>query len=57
MTSIPQSPVVPIGVDMIGRRADSLADSNMLRLENLDTDLRPPLAAIESWAPFWTPED
>lgn len=35
-----------IGVDVMGDRADALADSSMLRLENLDTDLRPPAVAI-----------
>ena len=35
-----------IGVDKMGNAADALADSDMLRLENLDTDLRPPAEAI-----------
>ncbi|VVE59987.1 aspartate aminotransferase [Pandoraea captiosa] len=35
-----------IGVDRIGDAADALADPDMLRLENLDTDLRPPAAAL-----------
>lgn len=35
-----------IGVDVIGDRADALGDPEMLRLENLDTDLRPPAAAV-----------
>lgn len=35
-----------IGVDVMGDRADALADGSMLRLENLDTDLRPPAVAI-----------
>jgi aspartate/methionine/tyrosine aminotransferase len=35
-----------IGVDGIGDRADRLGDPDMLRLENLDTDLRPPPAAV-----------
>lgn len=35
-----------IGVDVMGDRADALADPSMLRLENLDTDLRPPAVAI-----------
>ncbi|SOD63579.1 Aspartate/methionine/tyrosine aminotransferase [Streptomyces zhaozhouensis] len=35
-----------IGVDALGDRADALADPELLRLENLDTDLRPPHAAL-----------
>ncbi|KAB8164233.1 aminotransferase class I/II-fold pyridoxal phosphate-dependent enzyme [Streptomyces sp. 3MP-14] len=35
-----------IGVDVLGDRADALADPELLRLENLDTDLRPPHAAL-----------
>ncbi len=35
-----------IGVDAVGDRADALGDPGMLRLENLDTDLRPPEAAL-----------
>lgn len=53
-----------IGVDIMGDRADALHDDSLLRLENLDTDVRPPavatartLAAIEedsanSYLPF-----
>lgn len=37
-----------IGVDGIGDRADRLGDPDMLRLENLDTDIRPPRAAVEA---------
>ena len=37
-----------IGVNVLGDRADALADPAMLRLENLDTDLRPPAAALEA---------
>jgi aspartate/methionine/tyrosine aminotransferase len=37
-----------IGVNVLGDRADALADPQMLRLENLDTDLRPPAAALEA---------
>lgn len=37
-----------IGVDRIGNAADAARDGEILRLENLDTDIRPPLAAIES---------
>lgn len=36
-----------IGVDAIGDAADAAADPDILRLENLDTDLRPPPVAIE----------
>ncbi|HST48507.1 pyridoxal phosphate-dependent aminotransferase [Jatrophihabitans sp.] len=36
-----------IGVNVVGNRADAAADSSMLRLENLDTDLRPPRVAVE----------
>jgi aspartate/methionine/tyrosine aminotransferase len=36
-----------IGVNVIGDRADALADPSMLRLENLDTDLRPPAVALD----------
>jgi aspartate/methionine/tyrosine aminotransferase len=35
-----------IGVDQIGDAADAAADPRFLRLENLDTDLRPPPAAL-----------
>lgn len=35
-----------IGVDVMGDRADAQADDALLRLENLDTDLRPPDVAI-----------
>ena len=31
-----------IGVDRMGNLADQLRDPEVLRLENLDTDLRPP---------------
>jgi aspartate/methionine/tyrosine aminotransferase len=37
-----------IGVNHVGDRADAINDPEMLRLENLDTDLPPPAAAIES---------
>ncbi len=37
-----------IGVDRMGDAADSAADPELLRLENLDTDLRPHAAAIEA---------
>jgi aspartate/methionine/tyrosine aminotransferase len=35
-----------IGVEQMGSLADSLADPALLRLENLDTDMRPPDAAV-----------
>jgi aspartate/methionine/tyrosine aminotransferase len=35
-----------IGVDVIGDAADAAADPDLLRLENLDTDLRPPAVAL-----------
>jgi len=35
-----------IGVDRVGDEADAARDPAMLRLENLDTDLRPPAAAL-----------
>ena len=35
-----------IGVNVLGDRADALADPAMLRLENLDTDLRPTECAL-----------
>jgi aspartate/methionine/tyrosine aminotransferase len=37
-----------IGVDKMGDAADAEHNRNILRLENLDTDVRPPLEAIES---------
>ncbi len=37
-----------IGVNVVGDRADATADPTMLRLENLDTDLRPPAIALEA---------
>ena len=36
-----------IGVDRLGNAADALADPSVLRLENLDTDLRPWPGALE----------
>lgn len=38
--------VPPIGVDAMGALADAAGDPAILRLENLDTDLRPPPAAL-----------
>jgi aspartate/methionine/tyrosine aminotransferase len=40
------SQIPGIGVDAVGDRADRLDDPAMLRLENLDTDIRPPAAAV-----------
>ncbi len=37
-----------IGVDVIGDAADAAADPDILRLENLDTDLRPPRVAVDT---------
>jgi aspartate/methionine/tyrosine aminotransferase len=36
-----------IGVDVVGAAADAAADPDILRLENLDTDLRPPQIALD----------
>jgi len=36
-----------IGVDRMGNAADAAADADILRLENLDTDIAPPAIAIE----------
>src|SRR4051812_46740034 len=36
-----------IGVNVVGNRADAAADESLLRLENLDTNLRPPRIAVE----------
>ena len=37
-----------IGVDRVGDAADALADPEILRLENLDVDVRPPRIAVEA---------
>ncbi|MDX1501328.1 MAG: pyridoxal phosphate-dependent aminotransferase [Thermoanaerobaculia bacterium] len=37
-----------IGVDRVGAAADRALDPELLRLENLDTDLRPPPGAVEA---------
>ena len=37
-----------IGVDRVGRLADQAHDPDLLRLENLDTDLRPPPGVVEA---------
>lgn len=39
--------ITQIGVEQMGDLADSLKDPDVLRLENLDTDLRPPQSALE----------
>lgn len=39
--------ITKIGVEQMGDLADSLKDPELLRLENLDTDLRPPKDALE----------
>lgn len=38
--------ITRIGVEQMGDLADSLKDADVLRLENLDTDLRPPPSAL-----------
>ena len=38
--------ITPIGVEQMGALADGLSSPDILRLENLDTDLRPPQEAI-----------
>jgi N-succinyldiaminopimelate aminotransferase len=39
--------ITKIGVEQMGDLADSLADPDVLRLENLDTDIAPPRSAVE----------
>ena len=39
--------ITKIGVEQMGDLADSLKDPNVLRFENLDTDLRPPQSALD----------
>ena len=39
--------ITPIGVEQMGELADRLDDPAVLRLENLDTDLRPPRSALD----------
>ena len=39
--------ITKIGVEVMGDLADKLSDSEVLRLENLDTDLRPPQSAVD----------
>ena len=38
--------ITKIGVEDMGALADSLDDPSILRLENLDSDLRPPKSAL-----------
>jgi aspartate/methionine/tyrosine aminotransferase len=40
--------ITKIGVEQMGDLADSLADPNVLRLENLDTNIPPPTEAIDT---------
>ncbi len=46
-----------IGVDKMGDAADLAADPEMLRLENLDTDLPPPEAALQATRAAITRDD
>ncbi len=46
MTGTRLRQVPGIGVDRMGAAADAAADPEILRLENLDSDLRPPAAAL-----------
>src|SRR5438876_172662 len=39
--------ITPVGVERMGDAADVLHDRTLLRPANLDTDLRPPAAALE----------
>jgi aspartate/methionine/tyrosine aminotransferase len=39
--------ITPIGVEQMGALADQINDPHVLRLENLDTDLRPPASAVD----------
>ena len=39
--------ITKIGVEQMGDLADRLNDPEVLRLENLDTDLRPPQSALD----------
>lgn len=36
----------PIGVDRMGAAADAISDPELLRMENLDTDIRPLVTAL-----------
>ncbi|WP_420412836.1 pyridoxal phosphate-dependent aminotransferase [Roseibium sp.] len=46
-----------IGVDRMGNAADAIANPEMLRLENLDTDIAPPKAAIDATIAAITRDD
>lgn len=47
--TVPRLRDIPgIGVDRMGAAADAAGDDEMLRLENLDTDIPPPQAAIDA---------
>src|SRR5579859_5337110 len=48
MTVSRLSGMAGIGVDRMGNLADQSQDNSILRLENLDTDLRPPAGVIEA---------
>ena len=49
LTKVSRLTQVPgIGVDRMGNAADAAHDPELLRLENLDTDIPPPAAAIEA---------
>jgi aspartate/methionine/tyrosine aminotransferase len=48
MTTKRVSQITGIGVDATARAADTAPSADLLRLENLDTDLRPPQAAIDT---------
>ena len=48
MTVSRLSDIPGIGVDRMGDAADAARDPDILRLENLDTDIPPPRAAIEA---------
>jgi aspartate/methionine/tyrosine aminotransferase len=47
MTSDRLKFITKIGVEQMGELADSMQNPNVLRLENLDTDIRPPQIAID----------
>lgn len=48
LTKVSRLAQVPgIGVDRMGNKADAAHDTEILRLENLDTDIPPPAIAIE----------
>ena len=51
------SAIPGIGVDRMGNAADALSSPDMLRLENLDTDIAPPAAAIDATITAITRDD